>query len=209
MEVEKMDWLKEILENATLTEDGKLDVGAVMKSVSKEFPKYAVPKKDYNDKVTELKTANETITDLKKDNADNAELQKKISTYETEIGDLKKNAENTAKTYALKESLSKAGVLDPDYLIYKAGGLDKFTFDKENNPVGVDDVVKPYKEDESMAHLFKESKKPPYTPAGGGKGGGKTNPFAKETYNLTEQGKMLKENPEQARALAAEAGVTI
>lgn len=204
-----MDWLKEILENATLTEDGKLDVGAVMKSVSKEFPKYAVPKKDYNDKVTELKTANETITDLKKDNTDNAELQKKISAYETEISGLKENAENTAKTYALKESLSKAGVLDPDYLIYKAGGLDKFTFDKENKPVGVDDVVKSYKEDESMAYLFKESKKPPYNPTGGGKGGGATNPFAKETYNLTEQGKMLKENPEQARALAAEAGVTI
>ncbi len=205
-----MDWLKEILENATLTEDGKLDVGAVMKSVSKEFPKYAVPKKDYNDKVTELKTANETITDLKKDNTDNAELQKKISAYETEIGDLKKNAENTAKTYALKESLSKAGVLDPDYLIYKAGGLEKFTFDKENNPVGVEDMVKPYKEDESMAHLFKqESKKPPYNPAGGGKGGGVANPFAKETYNLTEQGKMLKENPEQARSMAAAAGVII
>lgn len=204
-----MNWLKEILENATLTEDGKLDVEAVMKSVSKEFPKYAVPKKDFNDKVTELETANETIADLKKNNADNAELQKKIGEYETEIGNLKKNAEDTAKTYSLKESLSKAGVLDPDYLIYKAGGLDKFTFDKENKPVDVDDVVKSYKEDDSMAHLFKESKKPTYNPTGGEKGRGATNPFAKETYNLTEQGKMLKENPEHARALAAEAGVTI
>ncbi len=203
-----MDWLKEILEKATLTEDGKLDVAAVMKSVSTEFPKHAVPKKDYNDKVTELKTANETIADLKKDNEDNAELQKKISGYETEIGNLKKNAEDTAKTYALKESLSKAGVLDPDYLIYKAGGLDKFNFDKENNPVGVDDVIKPYKEDDSMAHLFKQGK-PPYKPVGGGSGGTVPNPFAKDTYNLTEQGKMLKENPEQARALAAAAGVTI
>lgn len=204
-----MDWLKEILEKATLTEDGKLDVEAVMKSVSTEFPKHAVPKKDYNDKVAELKTANETITGLKKDNADNAELQKKIGEYETEIGNLKKNAEDTAKTYALRENLAKAGVLDPDYLVYKAGGLDKFTFDKENNPIGVDEVVKSYKEDESMAHLFKQDKKPPYNPAGGGKGGGATNPFAKETYNLTEQGKLLKENPEQARALASAAGVTI
>lgn len=76
-----MDWLKEILEKATLTEDGKLDVGAVMKTVSKEFPKHAVPKNDYNDKVEELKTANATITDLKKDNADNAELQQKIVRY--------------------------------------------------------------------------------------------------------------------------------
>ena len=35
------------------------------------------------------------------------------------------------------------------------------------------------------------------------------NPFAKETFNLTEQGKLYRENPEQARALAAAAGVTI
>ena len=78
---------------------------------------HILPKNDYNDKVTELKTANKTIADLKKDNADNAELQQKVSNYETEISKLKKNAEDTAKTYALKESLSKAGVLDPDYLI--------------------------------------------------------------------------------------------
>ena len=74
MEVKRMDWLKEILQNATLTEEGKLDVDVVMKSVATEFPKHAVPKNDYNDKVTELKTANKTIADLKKDNADNAEL---------------------------------------------------------------------------------------------------------------------------------------
>ena len=33
----------------------------------------------------------------------------------------------------MKEQLSKAGVLDPDYIIYKQGGIDKFTFDKDNN----------------------------------------------------------------------------
>lgn len=209
MEVKRMEWLKELLEKATVT-DGKINVGEIMEAVKKEFPKHAVPKNVFNDKLEELKTANETITDLKKDNADNAELQKKVGEYETEIGNLKKNATDAVRTYALKENLSKVGVLDPDYLIYKAGGLDKFTFDKENNPIGVDDVVKTYKEDESMAHLFKqESKKPPYTPAGGGSGGGTTNPFAKETYNLTEQGKLLKENPEQARSMAAAAGITI
>ena len=42
------------------------------------------------------------------------------------------------------------------------------------------------------------------------KGGNPTkNPFAKETFNLTEQGKMFKENPAQAKELAAAAGVTI
>ena len=99
-------------------------------------------------------------------------------------------------------------MLDPDYLIYKAGGLDKFTFDKEGKPVGVEDAVKPYKEDKIMAHLFKqEQQKPPYHPQGGTGGAGAT--FAKETFNLTKQGELLKSTPEQAKAMAAAAGVII
>lgn len=204
-----MEWLKVILEKAEI-KDGKLDVDAVMNAAQKEFPKYAVPKDDFNTKVEELKTANGTIEELKKSNGDNEELQKKIGDYEIEIKNLKKTAENTSKTYALKESLAKQGVLDPDYLIYKAGGLDKFTFDKEGKPVGVEDAVKPYKEDKAMAHLFKqEQTKPTYHPQGGTGGAGSTNPFAKETFNLTKQGELLKSNPEQAKAMAAAAGVTI
>lgn len=202
-----MEWLKEILEKAEI-KDGKIDVDAVMKDVSAEFPKHAVPKEDFNTKAKELKTATDTIAELKKENGSNEELQKKIGDYETEIANLKKSAEDTAKTYALKEQLTKSGVLDPDYLIYKHGGIEKFTFDKENHPVGVEDTIKPYKEDKTMMHLFKQEQKPPYHPQNGG-ASGNTNPFAKETYNLTKQGELLKSNPEQARAMAAAAGVTI
>lgn len=201
-----MEWLKEILEKAEI-KDGKLDVDAVMNAAQKEFPKNAVPKADFNAKAEELKTANETITELKKSNGDNKELQDKIGNYETEIADLKKNAENTAKNYALRDSLAKHGVLDPDYLIYKAGGLEKFTFDKDNKPVGVEDALKPYREDKSMAHIFKADK-PPYHPKDGGSGIN-ANPFAKETFNLTKQGQLLRENPEAARQMAADAGITI
>lgn len=204
-----MEWLRKILEAAKLTEDGKLDVETVMKAVNAEFPKHAVPKADFNAKVEELKTANETIMELKKKNGGNEELQNKIGEYEKEIKNLKKSAEDTSKTYALREQLSKQGVLDPDYLIYKAGGIEKFTFDKEGKPVGVEEAVKPYKEDTAMAHLFKqEPKKPPYNPQNGG-AGGTTNPFAKDTFNLTEQGRLLKENPAQAKEMAAAAGVTL
>ena len=76
-----MEWLKAILEKAKI-EDGKLDIDGVMSTVNSEFPKYAVPKNVFNDKVTELKTANKTIEDLKQSNADNEELQKKITEYE-------------------------------------------------------------------------------------------------------------------------------
>ena len=50
-------------------------------------------------------------------------------------------------------------------------------------------------------------------PQGGGLGGGKAagqkNPFAKETWNMTEQGQLYKTNPDLARNLAAQAGVPI
>ena len=200
-----MEWLKAILEKAVIT-DGKLDVEAVMKQVAAEFLKHAVPKKDFSDKVEELRKANATIDDLKKENGDNEKLQEKIKEYELENEKLQKAAADTAKTYALKEKLTKAGVLDSDYLIYKHGGLEKFNFDKENQPIGVEDVLKTYKEDKSMAHLFKPEGG--YRPAARGNLPA-SNPFAKDTFNMTEQGKLLKESPEQARALAAAAGVKI
>ena len=158
----------------------------------------------------QIKTLNATINDLKKNNADNETLQSTITDLQAKLKDQQTANEQISKTYALKDSLTKQGVLDPDYLIYKAGGLDKFTFDKEGNPVGVEDAVKPYREDKAMVHLFKqEQSKPPYHPQGGEGGGGTVNPFAKETFNLTKQGELLKSNPEQAKAMAAAAGVTI
>lgn len=198
-----MEWLKAILEKAVIT-DGKLDVDGTMKLINAEFPKHAVPKQDYNDKVKELSTANDTIKDLKKNNADNEDLQKKVKDYEAEVAGLKTAAENTKKEYALKNKLKEAGAMDADYIIYKQGGLDKFTFDKEGKVIGLDDVLKPMRE--ASPHLFKAAGG--YNPSSGGNPPA-NNPFAKETYNLTEQGRLLKQNPEQARQLAAAAGVKI
>lgn len=200
-----MEWLKAILESAVIT-DGKLDIETTMKAVNTEFPKHAVPKQDYNDKVKELGTANDTIIGLKKDNEDNTELQTKIKDYETEINKLKDAAANTQREYVLKDKLKESGATDVDYIIYKQGGLDKFTFDKDGNPVGVDDVLKPMKE--ASPHLFRVDNGGGYRPAGGGNPLAK-NPFSKDSYNLTEQGKLLRDDPTRARELAAVAGVTI
>lgn len=201
-----MEWLKTILEKAVIT-DGKLDVDATMKEINAEFPKHAVPKQDYNDKVKELSTANDTIKDLKKNNADNADLQKKVKDYEAEVAGLKTAAANTKKEYALKDKLKEAGAVDADYIIYKQGGLDKFTFDQDGKVIGLDDILKPMRE--TSPHLFKSAGGTGgYNPAGGNNPPGK-NPFAKDTYNLTEQGRLFKQNPEQARQLAAAAGVKL
>lgn len=124
-----------------------------------------------------------------------------------ETARLKTEADNTRKEYALKDKLKEAGVTDADYIIYKQGGLDKFTFDKDGKVIGLDDVLKPMRE--SSPHLFKNAGGTGgYDPAGGGKPP-VNNPFAKETYNLTEQGRLFKQNPEQARQMAAAAGVKL
>lgn len=165
-----------------------------------------VPKERFDEVNGRLKEANTTIDTLKKSNADNEELQKQVKEYKEKVTILEATAANTRKEYALKDKLKEAGVVDADYIIYKQGGIDKFTFDKEGNPVGIDDVVKPLKE--SSPHLFKTEPGADYKPAGGGTPPSK-NPFAKDSFNLTEQGKLLRENPAQAKALASAAGVTI
>ena len=153
----------------------------------------------------ELKTANGTIETLKKAGSDNEELQKKIVEYEETIETLKKDAESKSKMYSLKEALEQQGVLDTDYMIYKIG-QDNFTFNSENKPVGVEELLKPFRENQATAHLFKQ--KQDYKP-NGGNGNNVKNPWAKESRNLTEQGRLLRENRALAIKLAAEAGVTI
>jgi len=169
--------------------------------------KYDQLEGEKNNLDVQIKTLNGTIATLKKDNGDNEELQKTIDKLNEDIKNMQQKNCDTMKMFALKEQLDKKGVQDPDYLIYRHGGLEEFNFDKGGNPIGIDDVLKPYKEDKAMAHLFKEQQK--YKPNGGSGGGGEVNPFAKETFNLTKQGELLAENPEQARALAAAAGITI
>lgn len=174
-----------------------------------EKAKYDAAEAEKANLETQMTTLNDTIDTLKKNNKDNEELQTTITNLQNELKKQQTANEEINKTYALKEQLTKQGVLDPDYLIYKAGGLDKFNFDKEGKPIGVEDAVKPYKDDAAMAYLFRQEQgKPPYSPKDGGNGG-VNNPFAKETYNLTEQGKLLKADPAQAKELAAAAGAKL
>ena len=199
-----MEWLKAILDKAEIT-DGALNVEKLQKDIEAEFPKHAVPKSDFNDAKEQLKTANATIETLKKNNKDNEELQKEITGYKAKVSSLEKAADDARKTYALKEKMKDSGVVDPDYLIYKQGGLDKFTFDQNGIPVGLDDVLKPLKQ--SSPHLFK-NQPGGYDPAGGGQPPVK-NPWAKETFNLTEQGRIFRENPAAAKQMAEAAGAKL
>lgn len=190
---------EELMEKGLTEEQAK----AVMDAWS-EAMKGFIPKERLDEVSGRLKEANATIETLKKDNQDNAELQKQVSQYKEKITQLETDAANTRRESALKETLRAAGAADADYLIYKLGGLGKFTFDKEGKPVGVEDLIKPMRE--TSPYLFKASVS--YKPAGGGNPPA-SNPWAKESFNLTEQGRIYKENPALAKQMASAAGTVI
>ena len=60
-----------------------------------------------------------------------------------------KNSEGNAPSVKLTMEEFYATAVDADYLIYNQGGIDKFTFDKDGKPVGVDDILKPLREDKT------------------------------------------------------------
>jgi len=160
----------------------------------------------YNALVTEkdgiqekLTTAETTIGTLKKDNASNETLQATIKTHEGTIETLKTTYESKFKEITINAAI-QAKLTDtkyPDLLATK--------FDKSKLVVGTDGAVSGIDEQltgikETYKDLFTVvvSGKDPYN-KGGSPAGGK-NPWSKEHFNLTEQGKLIKENP----ALAAQ-----
>ena len=210
-----MDWIKELLK-ANTDENGVLNVEAFEKAYNTEFPKHAVPKENFNKKVEELKiaaesleTANKAIDELKKDNKDNAELQTTIENLKKDLKHKEEQAAKQQREFTLKAELSKNGVLDPDYRIYKQGGLDGFTFDKDGGLIGLSDVITKFKEDKAYKHLFKAENPNGFNPQGGNPPDPDKNPFAKDSFNLTKQGELLKSNPTKARELAEAAGIAL
>ncbi len=117
-------------------------------------------------KESELNTANQTIKDLqdtikKYDGKDPVKLQNDLqelqTKYDSDVATERKKAENLQKEYALKDGLKAAGVIDPDYLIYKHGGIEKFAFTTDGKPAGIEEVTKLYKE--SNPNIFEVQQK--------------------------------------------------
>lgn len=124
-------------------EDGKLNVEAAAKELKEEQGKAFVPKADFNSKNEELKTANDTLNKLQKDNKDVEALQTTITDYKSQIETLEKERAEERKTYVLKEALTKEGVSDVEYMLYKLGEVE---VDKDGNIVDLDNKVKSLKE---------------------------------------------------------------
>ena len=205
-----MDWLKEILKKAGI-EEAKVD--GVIADISKELPKYFIPKDKYNE-----------VAEAKK------QLEKDIQERDNQLEQLKNAAGNSEELKAQIEELQKANKeaaehwqakvaqMQLDFAIEKALtaakakntkavkallDLEKVKLDGDKL-LGLDDQLRELQK--SDPYLFGDAKigdgtNPP------GAGNPEVNPWKPETWNLTMQGKILREDPAKATRMKAEAGV--
>ena len=205
-----MDWLREILKNAGVPED-KLD--STITDINKELPKYFIPKDKYNE-VAEAKKKLEAdiaerdkqLEQLKGAAGSNEELKKQIETLQAEN---KKAAEEwQAKMtqmqldFAIEKALTAAKAKNAK-AVKALLDMEKVKLDGEQL-LGLDDQLKELQK--SDAYLFGESGKVGSGTNPPGAGTGEVNPWKKDSWNLTMQGKILMEDPAKATRMKAEAG---
>lgn len=157
---------------------------------------------------TQLTERDKQLEALKKNSGDSEALKSQIKELQKANETAKAESEAKIKelqfTNAIK--LAVADKAQDTDIVSSLFDKEKLILSEDGKVTGLDEQLKTLME--SKPFLFKGQTKPNYNPAAGGNPNTK-NPFAKDTFNLTEQGKMFRDNPEQARAMAAEAGVKI
>ena len=206
-----MDWLKEILKTAGI-EEGKLE--GLIGEIGKELAKYFIPKDKYNEVSEAKKKLEEDIQErdkqleqLKNAASNNEELKNQIEELQE------------ANRRAAEEWQAKMAQMQLDFAIEKALAaakaknakavkalldLEKVKLDGEQL-LGLDDQLKTLKETDP--YLFGDSGKVGGGTNPPGAGNPEVNPWKPETFNLTLQGKILREDPAKAARMKAEAGV--
>lgn len=200
--------LLEILKDQELNEE---QIQAVQNSM-KENKIYTTSLENVDERYNKLKTQktelevqiterDKQLKDLSKNNIDNEELTKQIEQLQLSNKQTKDDYENKIASiqfnYALEGALTSAkcknnkalkALLDMNNIKYQEGKIE-----------GLDTQLEGLRKDAS--YLFEAEQ----TQGGSGfnPGGepGFKNPFSKEHFNLTEQAKLLKENPSLANKL--------
>ncbi|MCC0642656.1 phage scaffolding protein [Clostridioides sp. ZZV14-6150] len=160
----------------------------------------------------QIKGANDTISDLKKNSKNSEDIEVKVKEWETKYNELdntsKVKIKNMTIDYAIKSKLS--GVNEKyRKLLCKEFDTEKLEVKDTGEIIGLDEQFK------NISETYKEwfeSSTPSNTGSPGNfprKSNVVNNPFIKETFNLTEQGKLLKENPDKAKEFAAQAGINL
>jgi chromosome segregation ATPase len=213
-----MEWLKELLKTLGIAD---ADIERIDAEIRKELPKHFVPKSQYNDVSEARKKAEEALAErdkqlesLKKSAGDNEALKRQIEELQAENKAAKEKYENDIKELRTNTALKLAlagEVHDADIVL---GLIDKSKIeldDAGNVKAGLDDQLKSLRESKGFLFVEKDDTgtkfkgaKPPESGDKGG-GGGQKNPWSREHFNLTEQGRIMRENPELAKQLMAAA----
>ena len=212
-----LEWLKTILGDG-YTED-------IESKIAQEIGKGFVSKADFNAVKTQqkkleddLKTRDTQLEELKKATGTAEELTAQIAAlqeqnrkdkqaHEAEVARIRLDA---AVDKALTESGARNNIAVKALL---AAFLKDAKVGEDGSVKGLAAELETLAKGESTSFLFDNTKgavikgmKP--GEAGDGAGyGGEVNPFAAKTFDLEAQGKLFRENPDAARALARQAGV--
>lgn len=107
--------------------------------VSKD--KYTSLETDLSGKTTELTKANSLIEELKNATGKDEGTQAKITAYETEIQNLRKENTELKTENALKFALMSAGAVDVDYLVFKAKEKGEIKLDDDGKIKGEESLI--------------------------------------------------------------------
>lgn len=160
---------------------------------------------------TQIKERDKQLETLKKTAGDKEKLEATIKQLQDENKSAKTKYEMDLKNLRIDSAvkLKLSGTAQDVDIVASLIDKTKLIVSDDGTVTGLDEQINPLKT--SKPFLFKDvklQKNKNYEPAGGN-GENKVNPFKKETFNMTEQGRLFKENPALAKSLAQEAGVSI
>ncbi|QHZ52166.1 phage scaffolding protein [Paenibacillus larvae] len=207
-----MEWLKKLLEGKGLTDEQiRSIIGGVEDNYKNFIPKHRFDEVNEAKKQLEadIKDRDKQLSELKKSVGDNEELKKQIEQLQGENKTKDEEYQSKIKdmTVSTAIKLALAGKAhDPDLI---ATLLDKSKIEvNEDGTIksGLDDQVKALQESKAFLFVQKDQTSPRFkgaTPADGNdkEGSGSKNPWSKEHFNLTEQGRLLRENPDLAKQM--------
>lgn len=207
--------MKELLEKLA---KGESTVDEVLKAIE-ESDKEKVPRSRLNDKIAEvkdlegqLKDRDKQLDDLSKTAKDSADLTAEINRLKdenaTQATEYQTKLQQQALDAKLNEALHGAKAKNPR-AVKALLDAEQIKLDGDKL-LGLDDQLSALKE--SDAYLFAEDETPaglkgrnPHVPPGSEVPSGQKNPWKKDSFNLTEQGRLLREDPTLAQKLQAQA----
>lgn len=160
---------------------------------------------------TQIKERDKQLETLKKTAGDKEKLEATIKQLQEDNKSAKTKYETDLKNLRIDSAvkLKLSGTAQDVDIVASLIDKTKLIVSDDGTVTGLDEQINPLKT--SKPFLFKDvklQKNKNYEPAGGN-GGNTVNPFKKETFNMTEQGRLFKENPALAKSLAQEAGINI